>query len=101
MAVYVDESRIPWRGRSWSHLTADTSAELHAFAARLGVPDAGFHSSPSRPWKDHYDLPDSKRAEAVRLGARPITRREAVKLLRAKRAAHRRGETAQRPASFE
>ena len=42
MAVYVDDSRIRWRGREWSHLIADTTEELHAFVARRvaegGVP---------------------------------------------------------------
>ena len=89
MAVYVDGSRIPWRGRSWSHLTADTAEELHEFAARLGIPKRGFHHNPARPWKDHYDFPESLREEALSLGAKPIGRREATARLRAKRAEHR------------
>jgi hypothetical protein len=91
VAVYVDNARFLYRGRRWCHLTADSAAELHAFAARLSVPRAGFHSNPDRPWKDHYDLPESMRAEAIDMGARPITWREAVRELRAKRAAHREG----------
>ena len=89
MAVYVDDVRIRWRGRDWSHLTADTTEELHAFAERLGVPRRGFHHNPERPWKDHYDLPEWKREEAIELGAQAITRREATARMRAKRAEHR------------
>jgi len=85
----VDTARVPSRGREWCHLTADTTAELHEFAARLGIPRRGFHSNQERPWKDHYDLPESMRALAVELGATPISRREAAGLLRAKRDAHR------------
>jgi hypothetical protein len=89
MAVYVDDSRIRWRGRQWSHLIADTTEELHAFAARLGLRRAGFHRNPERPWKDHYDIPEAKRQVAIRRGARPITCREAAEMLRAKRLAFR------------
>ena len=89
MAVYVDDFRVPWRGREWSHLTADTTEELHEFAARLGIPKRGFHNNPARPWKDHYDIPEALRGTALRLGAKPINRREAVARLRAKRAESR------------
>jgi hypothetical protein len=89
MAVYVDDSSIRWRGREWSHLIADTTEELHAFAARLGLRRAGFHRNPARPWKDHYDIPGAKRKAAIGLGARPITCREAVEMLRTRRLAIR------------
>ena len=85
MAAYLDDSRIRGRGREWSHLIADTTEELHAFAARLGLERVRFHGNPARPWKDHYDVPEAKRQRAIQLGARPISRREAVAMLRAKR----------------
>lgn len=76
MAVYVDDARIHWRRRSWSHLVADTPAELHAAAARLGL---------RREWAQdkgrtlHYDLPEELRELAIALGvATPITWRELV-----------------------
>ncbi len=87
VAVYVDDYRITWRGREWSHMIADTTEELHAFAARLGLAHRRFHHKPSRPWQDHYDVPEAKRREAIRLGAKPITCREAAHMLRAKRGA--------------
>jgi hypothetical protein len=87
--VYIDDFRVPWRGRSWSHLTADTAEELHEFAAALGIPSRGFHHNPERPWKDHYDCPEQIRARALELGATPLGRREAADRLRAKRDEHR------------
>lgn len=77
MAVYLDDLRVPWRGREWCHLTADCTHELHEFAACLGIPKRGFHNNPERPWKDHYDVPEALREEAIRQGARPIGRRAA------------------------
>ena len=43
MTVYVDDAVTLWRGRRWAHLMADSLEELHAFAARLGIP-----ATPSR-----------------------------------------------------
>ncbi|MCC9184827.1 DUF4031 domain-containing protein [Mycolicibacterium mageritense] len=74
MTVYVDDMRLPARvGRlnaRWSHLMADTDTELHAFATRLGLRRAwAQYPGTSR---SHYDVTDSKRREAIRLGAQPI-----------------------------
>jgi hypothetical protein len=85
MAVYVDDSRIRWRGRRWSHLIGDSTEELHAFAATLGLDRALFHQRPARPWKDHYDIADVHRQLAIARGAREITSREAAAMLRARR----------------
>jgi len=89
VAVYLDDFRVRWRGREWSHLTADSTEELHEFAERLGVPRRGFHHNPDRPWKDHYDIPEALRGAALQMGAKEIGRREAVRMLRAKREAGR------------
>lgn len=87
MAVFVDDAAIPATvGRHasvWSHLTADTVEELHAFAGRLGLrrsyfqpgrPDAAPGSFSAEGW--HYDLTAGKRAQALRLGAVGCTSRE-------------------------
>ena len=94
MAVYVDDSRVPWRGHEWSHLIADTTEELHAFAASIALESAWFHWRPARPWKDHYDIPDAKRQLAIARGARAITSREAAAMLRARRLAVRQAASA-------
>jgi hypothetical protein len=51
------------------HMIADTEAELHAMAAKIGV---------ARRWYqgDHYDVCLSKRTKAVMLGAQQITCRD-------------------------
>lgn len=74
MTVYVDDWRQPARvGRLeavWSHLTADTDEELHEFAARLGLRRewAQHMDQPNRSLH-HYDVTESKRRQAIRLGA--------------------------------
>jgi hypothetical protein len=74
MAVYVDDARVPWRGRRWSHLVADTEEELHAAARELGLPQA---AAQDRGRTLHYDLPDEWREAAIERGiAEPIDRRE-------------------------
>ncbi len=50
--------------------------ELHALAARLDVPRRAFQG-------DHYDLDEERRAQAVALGAVPVTSRELLVRLRA------------------
>ena len=84
MTVYVDDIRIPAQvGRftaKWSHLIADDREELHAFAARLGLRRSYFQDPAvnGKPKADpgtlhaemwHYDLTESKRLKAIKLGA--------------------------------
>lgn len=68
MSVYVDNARIPFRGMRMSHLQADTLDELHEFANRLELRRDWFQPG-SRPEAAHYDVSDSKRDEALALGA--------------------------------
>lgn len=74
--VYVDDVRIPWKGKRWSHLTADTETELHEFAESIGLKRAWFQESSTRPEAHHYDVTDSKRDAAILAGAIPETVRE-------------------------
>jgi hypothetical protein len=66
MAVYVDDEQIPWRGRLWCHLVADSLSELHAFARRLGLKRSWFQNGSRYP---HYDVTISVRDKALGLGA--------------------------------
>jgi Protein of unknown function (DUF4031) len=60
--------RLPWQ--HWCHLVSDAGFdELHAFAARLGIPRHRFQG-------DHYDLHPKLRELAVELGAEEVSRRE-------------------------
>ena len=45
--------------------------ELHAFAKRLGLLRQSFQTTPGKPWKDHYDVNESTRELALRMGAIP------------------------------
>lgn len=82
MSVYVDDGFVDGDWGLWSgggHMQADTLEELHAMAGQLGLERSWFQSKPGRPWHDHYDLTRRKRDRAVRLGAIPLTWREAAK----------------------
>jgi len=71
MAVYVDDAVMPWRAQRWAHLMADTLDELHAFAARLGLPRRAFQDKTSGA---HYDVTTEMRTQAIALGAVAISR---------------------------
>lgn len=91
MTVYIDDMRRPARvGRLnavWSHLMADTDDELHAFAARLGL-RRSWHQHAGRA-TSHYDVTETKRSQAVKLGAVEIgyMSRESLELIRRRREA--------------
>lgn len=98
MTVYVDDMRMHAKvGRidaRWSHLTADTDDELHAFAAKLGMKRSWFQPSSTRPEANHYDVTDKVRDRAIRLGAVPETMRDGAKRRRAAGEARRQAEVA-------
>lgn len=71
MSVYVDDAVTLWRGKRWAHLMADTLDELHAMAARLGMPRRAFQDKSSGA---HYDLTEELREQALRFGAVAISR---------------------------
>ncbi|MFP7722400.1 DUF4031 domain-containing protein [Lysobacter sp. A3-1-A15] len=94
MPVYVDDAVTLWRGQRWAHLMADTLAELHAFAGRLGLPRRAFQNRTSGA---HYDVPAPMRERAIALGAVAISRhadRELVRAVIANAKAQGRGERA-------
>jgi uncharacterized protein YceH (UPF0502 family) len=74
MTIYVDNAMIPANvGRyesRWCHLFSDQidPAELHRFAARIGLRRAWFQHKASAI-HDHYDVTTGKRAQAVAAGA--------------------------------
>jgi hypothetical protein len=91
MAVYVDDRAVePRFGKArlrYSRLIADRRGELHAFAARLGLPRGWFHdptvtgrppAAPgSRAAEDwHYTITAGQRAKAIDLGAHAVHSRQ-------------------------
>ncbi len=75
MSVYVDDFRIPFRGRVMCHMLADTDAELREMADRIGMQQR-WHQG------DHFDIDSDMRTRAIAHGAMEITRREAVRVRR-------------------
>jgi hypothetical protein len=71
---------------NWSHLFADTTEELVEFADRLGL-RRSWIQNPGHVWKEHFDVVDSRREMALRLGAVPVTMTEAAAIWKAKREA--------------
>ncbi|WP_166347010.1 DUF4031 domain-containing protein [Phytoactinopolyspora limicola] len=75
--ILIDSPIWPGHGRRWSHLVSDESyAELHTFAAELGLSRRAFDG-------DHYDLPESMYQQAIDAGATAVTGRELVTRLNA------------------
>lgn len=75
MSVYVDDMHAHYGRMVMCHMAADTEDELHVMADAIGV---------ARRWHqgDHYDICLSKRRLAVRLGAREVSSRELVRVVR-------------------
>lgn len=107
MTIYVDDVGIraevfnPRSGKivssCWYHLISDQldPAELHAFAARLGLHRSYFQTKSLAdplytPGHDHYDVTEGKRWQAIRLGATSVTGAELGQITRAKTEAYRR-----------
>ena len=65
-----------------SHLLADTDEELHAFASKLGI-SRNYHQC-KKSNHSHYDICQSKRGQAIHLGALILSRRELALLLRSR-----------------
>ncbi|SDZ11819.1 DUF4031 domain-containing protein [Herbiconiux ginsengi] len=77
MTVLIDRPMWPAHGTIWGHLVSDESLdELHAFAARAGLPPRSFDL-------DHYDVPADRYEELVGAGALPVSYRDLVVRLRA------------------
>lgn len=76
MTILIDEARWWFRDEKWCHLVSDVSyEELHDFAAGVGIPLRGFQG-------DHYDIPESYRAQMLAAGAVPVESRELLRRLR-------------------
>ncbi|MFE9231653.1 DUF4031 domain-containing protein [Cellulosimicrobium funkei] len=75
MTVLIDPPAWPAHGTLFSHLVSDASlAELHAFAASIGVSPRAFDL-------DHYDVAAERYDVAVAAGAVPVGGRELARRL--------------------
>lgn len=91
MTVYVDDMRASYGRMVMCHMLADTDAELHAMAARIGVARRWWQS-PAKTSGSHYDIALSKRALAVAAGAVEITLRQAAAMNARRRVTGQLGE---------
>lgn len=78
MAVYVDNGHLTFGRMKMCHMMADSLEELHEMADKLGLKREWFQPKSS----PHYDLSQSKRREAVDLGALEMDRAKIVELIR-------------------
>ncbi|GAB2733016.1 DUF4031 domain-containing protein [Nocardioides pakistanensis] len=88
MTVYIDDyqrrAKVGRLDATWSHLMADTTEELLAFARRLGMNPRWIQKAGTS--LEHFDVTEPKRQQALRLGAVPIRYgHEGAGLTRAKR----------------
>ena len=83
MSVYVDDMRTNFGRMVMCHMVADTDAELHAMADRIGVARR-WHQKAGTP-HSHYDIALSKRALAVKAGALEINSSQLGRIIRSKR----------------
>lgn len=87
MAVYVDDMFLPAKVQSgktthdsrWCHMTADSQEELVAFAVNIGL-KASYLQFPGT-WKEHFDVTEPKRRQAVAKGAIEVNYRAHIKML--------------------
>lgn len=98
MTVYVDNMHATTMGQfgrmKMSHMIADTDAELHAMADRIGVARKWFQG-------DHYDIAMSKRALAIDAGARPVEMRLLAMMAMNRRRGHPLGTPEEAQAAID
>lgn len=87
MAVYVDNMEAKLGRMTMCHIVADTTDELLAMAAKIGVAPRWLQSAGTA--KEHFDVCLAKRKAAITAGAREIDVRDTARLVRAKRDAWR------------
>jgi len=81
MPVYVDDMRAKFGTMIMCHMVADTIAELHEMADRIGVQRRWFQG-PGKSRYPHYDISISKRALAIAFNAVEIRMRETPAIAR-------------------
>lgn len=77
MAVYVDNFEARFGRMLMCHMRANTFEELHKMADKIGVNRKWFQSDSRYP---HYDICKSKKALAIKFGAKEIPMREMPKI---------------------
>lgn len=81
LTTYLKQQASPFAQRygthvKWCHLFADDIQELHQFSLKLGLQSTWFQNKPKFP---HYDIVQSKRQQAILLGAQEVDLRSYLK----------------------
>lgn len=88
MTAYIDDMYLHPMGKlggmKMSHMIADTEAELHALAGKIGVSRKHFQNG-------HYDVCLEKRDLAIGFGAQPVTMKQCCAMVMMQRAGRRLG----------
>lgn len=75
MTIYVDSSKVYFKGKYWCHMMADSLDELHSFCQSNGIAKIWFHENASYP---HYDITTDIRNIVIRKGAVMVSRQEII-----------------------
>ncbi|MBD8614721.1 DUF4031 domain-containing protein [Pseudomonas sp. CFBP 13719] len=73
MTIYVDDMKAAFGGMVMCHMISDSEEELHQMADKLGI-SRSHHQAPPKH-HSHYDIAQSKRALAIKLGAVQISQK--------------------------
>lgn len=74
MSVYVDNALNDFGRMKMSHMIADSLEELHQMADAIGV-QRRWYQPTNHP---HYDICQSKRKLAIKMGAIPMSTRDVL-----------------------
>ena len=91
--LYVDSLKLPFGRMLMSHLIADTPEELQAAETALGLPKGSIQYPGT--WKEHLDVSQSKRAQAISSGATVIPATQLTRMLTKRREAQAAGPAPQ------
>jgi len=73
VTVYLDDAQIPWQGKRWCHLYADSLPELEEFARRVDLKPEWLQHPDGKGGLPHYDVTGSKLTACVQIGAQRVT----------------------------
>lgn len=83
MSVYVDDMKAGFGRMKMCHMIADTRDELLAMVRQIGVQEKWIQKAGT--YREHFDICLSKRALAVKAGAKEISMFELVDIMKRKR----------------
>jgi glucan phosphoethanolaminetransferase (alkaline phosphatase superfamily) len=80
--VYVDNGSHNYGRMKMSHMIADTHEELVTMANNIGVQQRWIQYPGTN--KEHFDICQIKKSKAIELGAKQVTSKELVSIMKSK-----------------